>query len=202
MPPSRPKPPSMFSMPRPIRQIAACCGEGPGACEGVGAGDNGYASGKPRRELQSSTHKLPERNGNLLFPNRVPVAGIFLIGGREACETGGVSPQFPPSPSSVEGLAKAGEPLLVFDPNSHARLKACRRCLRVEAQAKRVAVMIPNNPLGLPGRKRSERPQFGDDGFGRAIGAVPHHARRFSHRETIEMIFAHIEREPLLARRL
>jgi hypothetical protein len=40
-PPSRPKPPSMFSMPRPIRQIAACSGEGPGACEGVGAGDNG-----------------------------------------------------------------------------------------------------------------------------------------------------------------
>jgi hypothetical protein len=41
LPPSRPKPPSMFSMPRPIRQIAACSGEGPGACEGVGAGDNG-----------------------------------------------------------------------------------------------------------------------------------------------------------------
>jgi len=32
----------MFSMPRPERQIAACSGEGPGACEGVGAGDNGY----------------------------------------------------------------------------------------------------------------------------------------------------------------
>ena len=62
--------------------------------------------------------------------------------------------------------------------------------------------MIPNNPLGLPGGERSERPQFGDDSFGRAIGAVPHHPRRFSHRETIEMIFAHIEREPLLARRL
>jgi hypothetical protein len=37
------KPPSMFSMPRPVRQIAACSGEGPGACEGVGAGDNGYS---------------------------------------------------------------------------------------------------------------------------------------------------------------
>jgi hypothetical protein len=33
----------MLSMPRPIRQIAACSGEGAGACEGVGAGDNGYS---------------------------------------------------------------------------------------------------------------------------------------------------------------
>jgi len=33
----------MFSMLRPIRQIAACSGEGPGACEGVGAGDNRYS---------------------------------------------------------------------------------------------------------------------------------------------------------------
>jgi hypothetical protein len=62
--------------------------------------------------------------------------------------------------------------------------------------------MIPNYPLGLPGGKRSERPQFGDGGFGRANGAVPYHTRRFSHGEMIEMIFAHIEREPLLARSL
>jgi hypothetical protein len=38
--PSRNKPASMFSMPRPIRQMAGCNGEGPGACEGVG--ENGY----------------------------------------------------------------------------------------------------------------------------------------------------------------
>jgi hypothetical protein len=31
---------------------------------------------------------------------------------------------------------------LVLDPNSHSRLKACRLSLRIEAQAKRVAVMI------------------------------------------------------------
>ena len=62
--------------------------------------------------------------------------------------------------------------------------------------------MIPNYPLGLPGGERSELPQVRDDGFGRAIGAVPHHARRFSYRESIEMTFAHIERESLLARRL
>jgi hypothetical protein len=52
--------------------------------------------------------------------------------------------------------------LLVLDPNSHARLKACRLSPRVEAQAKRVAVMIPNNPLGLPRSERSERSQSGD----------------------------------------
>ena len=40
--PSRNKPASMFSMPRPIRQMAGCSGEGPGACEGVGVGENGY----------------------------------------------------------------------------------------------------------------------------------------------------------------
>src|SRR3954467_12568415 len=82
---------------------------------------------------------------------------------------------------------------LVLDPNSHARLKACRFSLRIEAQAKRVAVVIPNYPLGLPGGERSERPQFGNDGFGWAIGAVSNHARRFSHREANEVIFAHIE---------
>src|ERR1700730_1539093 len=91
---------------------------------------------------------------------------------------------------------------LVLDLNSHARLKAYRRSLRIEAQAKRVAVMIPNHPLGLPGGERSERPQFGDDGFDRAIGAAAHHAHGFSDRETTEMVFAYIEREPLLARRL
>src|SRR4051812_4955436 len=91
---------------------------------------------------------------------------------------------------------------LVLDPDSHARLKACRFSLRIEAQAKRVAVVIANDPLGLPGGERSDRSQFGDAGFDRACGAVPHNARRFSHRETVEMVFAHIEREPLLAGRL
>jgi hypothetical protein len=55
LPPSRAKPPSI-SMPRPIRQIAACRGEGPGACEGVGAGDNGYP---PRRCLTYAKPPIP-----------------------------------------------------------------------------------------------------------------------------------------------
>src|ERR1700737_3997037 len=78
--------------------------------------------------------------------------------------------------------------LLMLDPNSLAGLGACTLSLRVEAQAKRIAVMIPNHPLRLPGGKDSERPQFSDDGFGRAIDTVPHHARCFSDRETIEMV--------------
>src|ERR1700720_4633254 len=62
--------------------------------------------------------------------------------------------------------------------------------------------MISDNPLGLPGGERSDRPQFGDDAFDRAIGTVPHHAHFFSDRKTTEMVFACIEREPLLAGRL
>jgi hypothetical protein len=47
---------------------------------------------------------------------------------------------------------------LMLDPNTHARLKVCRLSVRVKAQAKRVAVMVPDDPLGLPGSERSERP--------------------------------------------
>src|SRR3981189_2382679 len=89
---------------------------------------------------------------------------------------------------------------LVFDPDGHTRLKACGIFLRVEAQAKRVAIMIPDDAFGLPGRERSERPQFGDGALDRAGSAISHHARGFSHRETIEMILADIEREPLPSR--
>jgi hypothetical protein len=69
------------------------------------------------------------------------------------------------------------------DPNSHTWLNACRAPLRVETQAQRIAVVIANNPLGLPGGKDSEWPQFGHDRFHRAVGTVPHHAPGFSRRE-------------------
>jgi hypothetical protein len=62
--------------------------------------------------------------------------------------------------------------------------------------------MIANHPLGLPGGKNAKRAQFGDDGRGRGIGAVPHHLRGLSDRQTVEMIFSRVERKPLLARRL
>src|SRR6266436_9337115 len=99
--------------------------------------------------------------------------------------------------------AKAREsPSLMLDPNGHTRLEACRLPLRIDAQAQRIAVMIANNPLGLPGGKDAERPQFGDDAFDRAIGTVPHHAHCFSDSETTEIVFAGIERKPLPACRL
>ncbi|MEA2913517.1 MAG: hypothetical protein QOJ15_5598 [Bradyrhizobium sp.] len=41
----------------------------------------------------------------------------------------------------------------MFDPDGRTRFKAFRFSLRVEAQAERVAVIIANNPLGLPGDK-------------------------------------------------
>src|ERR1700746_599733 len=90
----------------------------------------------------------------------------------------------------------------MLDPDRHARLEACRLSLRVEAQAQGIAVMIADHPLGLPGGEDPERLQFGDDGFGRTIGTVPHHARCFPDRKTTEMVFTDIEREPLLARSL
>ena len=64
---------------------------------------------------------------------------------------------------------------------------------------KRVAVMIPDDPLRLPGSERSGRPQLRDKGFDRAAITGPHHVRCFSNRETGEVVLAYIEREPLLA---
>src|SRR6266481_8760540 len=62
--------------------------------------------------------------------------------------------------------------------------------------------MIANHPLSLPGGKDSERPQLSNGTFDRAISTVPLYVHCFSDREATEMVFAHIEREPLLARRL
>jgi hypothetical protein len=41
--------------------------------------------------------------------------------------------------------------------------------LRIEPQAQRVAVVIADHPLGLPGGEGPKRPRLGDDGFGRGI---------------------------------
>jgi hypothetical protein len=80
--------------------------------------------------------------------------------------------------------------LSTLDPDSHARLKARRQSLWIETQAKRVAVMIPDDPLRLPRGERSGRPQFRDKGFDRAAIAGPYHVRCFSNRETGEMVLA------------
>ena len=54
--------------------------------------------------------------------------------------------------------------------------KRGRIALRIEAQAQRVAIVIADRALGLPGRERPERPQLGDDGRRRLARA--RHARR------------------------
>ena len=62
--------------------------------------------------------------------------------------------------------------LSMRDPDSHARLEACRFDLWVEPQAQRIAVVIANDPLGLPCGKRPEWPQFSDYALELAIGSI------------------------------
>src|SRR4051794_31230023 len=47
-----------------------------------------------------------------------------------------------------------------------------RIALRIEPQPERVAIVIADGALGLPGRERAERPQLGEDGRYRRT-AVP-----------------------------
>jgi len=88
-----------------------------------------------------------------------------------------------------------------FDPDCHARLEARRLSLRVKAQAQRVAVMIPDNPLGLPGGESPE----GRSSVMTVLTAPPAPFRATLTVapivRTTEMVFAYIEREPLFARR-
>jgi hypothetical protein len=51
--------------------------------------------------------------------------------------------------------------------------------LRVETQAQRIAVMIANDTLGLPGCENSEGTQFGDGTLGDALGALSRHVLKF-----------------------
>src|SRR5262245_17022847 len=50
-----------------------------------------------------------------------------------------------------------------MEPNRHAGLEAARITLRIEPQAQRIAVVIADRALGLPGRERSERHELGDN---------------------------------------
>jgi hypothetical protein len=58
---------------------------------------------------------------------------------------------------------------LLCDPDRHAWLEHYNTSLRVKSQAQRVAVVIADHPLGLPGGEGPKRPRLGDDGFGRGI---------------------------------
>ena len=50
--------------------------------------------------------------------------------------------------------------------------------LRIEAQAQRIAIVVADRALGLPGRERPERQELGDDRRRRSARARPPDARR------------------------
>src|SRR5215510_512278 len=52
-----------------------------------------------------------------------------------------------------------------IEPDRHAWLEAGRITLQIEAQAQRIAVVIANRTLGLPGRERPQRPQLCDQSW-------------------------------------
>jgi hypothetical protein len=49
-------------------------------------------------------------------------------------------------------------------PHGHSWLKFRHIALRIEAQAQRIAIVIADRALGLPGRERPERQELSDDG--------------------------------------
>jgi hypothetical protein len=50
------------------------------------------------------------------------------------------------------GARRTTEPSVsILNPNSHARLEIRRLSLRIETEAKRIAIMIADHPFGLPG---------------------------------------------------
>src|SRR5580692_2722279 len=89
--------------------------------------------------------------------------------------------------------------LSTLDPDCHAWLKACWIPLRIKPYAQGTAVVIANDPLGLPRRKCAERPQLRNKAFCRAGAATARDVNRFSDCKTTEVIFTGIERHPLLA---
>ena len=54
-------------------------------------------------------------------------------------------------------------PRSAIEPHRHPGLEGGGIAERIEAQAQRVAVVIADGALGLPGRERPERHQLGDE---------------------------------------
>jgi hypothetical protein len=74
--------------------------------------------------------------------------------------------------------------------------------LRIEAKAQRIAVVVADCPLRLPGRKRPERYQLGDECRRRLVCARPSDVDFRPYGEAVQQIFAPVKRQPLLAGRL
>jgi hypothetical protein len=88
---------------------------------------------------------------------------------------------------------------LAIEPDRHAGLELWLIALRVKTQVHHAAIVIADGALGLPGRERSERRQFGDDRRRRFIRARPCDVNFRAYRETLQRIFASVERQPLFA---
>src|SRR5262245_53285235 len=84
------------------------------------------------------------------------------------------------------------------NPDRHARLDVARIASRIEAQPQRIAIVIADRALGLPGREGTEWPHFGDDGRYRLARTRTGDLDRRPNRETVEQVLACIERQPLL----
>src|SRR5262245_8627290 len=93
---------------------------------------------------------------------------------------GSVVPELAPLSGTRHGIAsneltqrgqRLGQPMSFcilrsrIEPHRHAGLEAGRITPQIEAQAQRIAVVIANRTLGLPGRESAERTQFGDQGW-------------------------------------
>ena len=85
-----------------------------------------------------------------------------------------------------------------IEPHRHAWLEAARVAFRIKAQAKRVAIVIADCTLGLPGRKLSKRYKLGDY-RGSWCPSRSHDLDFVAHREAMQHVFAGVERQPLFA---
>src|SRR5262249_28439556 len=92
--------------------------------------------------------------------------------------------------------------LSATDPDRHARLKPGCVDRRIEAQAQRISIMIPDRALGLPSCERPERHQLGNDGRCRFARARAGDLYLRPHREAEQENFPPVARQPLPAGRL
>jgi len=79
------------------------------------------------------------------------------------------------------------------NPYRHAGLEARGIALRIESQAQRAAVVIADDPLGLPGGKDAERLHLGDDRLDRVGSAASCDIDRAADRKAAEFVLACVE---------
>src|SRR5260370_36385718 len=80
----------------------------------------------------------------------------------------------------AHGDRDCGRARSTLEPYCHAGLEVGRIALRIEAQPQRVAIMITDRALGLPGCKWAQRQELGDEGRARFARAHPSHVEDHS----------------------